>query len=145
PLSITWAVIAASVAAMGLTGAMELALDFALFRCLRGKSAAISLVLASFGASMAIRASLEFAFTSRPAYFTRDLQIAIPIGLGLRITPNQIALQIVTAVVLLATHVLLTRTQIGRAMRAVAENPSLARVAGVNVDETIRVVWLLGG
>ena len=144
PLSISWAVIAASVAAMGLTGALALALDFALFSRLRGKTAAISLVMASFGASMAIRASLEFAFTSRPAYFTRDLQIATPIGLGLKITPDQIALLIVTAVVLMATHALLTRTQVGRAMRAVAENPALARVAGVNVDETIRVVWLLG-
>jgi branched-chain amino acid transport system permease protein len=144
PLSITWAVIAACVAAMGLTGAMALVLDFALFRRLRGKSAAISLVLASFGASMAIRASLEFAFTSRPTYFTRDLQIATPIGLGLKVTPDQIALMIVTAVVLVATHALMTRTQVGRAMRAVAENPPLARVAGVNVDETIRVVWLIG-
>ncbi len=144
PLSITWAVIAASVAAMGLTGAMALALDFALFRRLRGKSAAISLVLASFGASMAIRASLEFAFTSRPTYFTRDLQIATPIGLGLKVTPDQIALLIVTAVVLFAMHALMTRTQVGGAMRAVAENPPLARVAGINVDETIRVVWLLG-
>ena len=44
----------------------------------------------------------------------------------------------------MAVHSLLTRTQVGRAMRAVAENPALARVAGVNVDETIRVVWLLG-
>jgi branched-chain amino acid transport system permease protein len=145
PLSIDWAIIVASVAAMGLTGGMALALDFALFRRLRGKSAAISLVMASFGASMAIRASLEFAFTSRPAYFTRDLQIAMPIGFGLRITPDQIALLIVTAAVLLAVHALLTRTQIGRAMRAVAENPALARIAGVNVDGTIRFVWLLGG
>ena len=145
PLSISWAIIAASVAAMGLTGAMALTLDFLLFRRLRGKGAAISLVMASFGASMAIRASLEFGFTSRPAYFTRELQIATPIGLGLRITPDQIALLIVTAVVLMATITLLTRTQIGRAMRAVAENPPLARVAGVNVDHTIRVVWLIGG
>jgi branched-chain amino acid transport system permease protein len=145
PLSISWAVVTASVMAMVLTGAMAVALDFTLFRHLRGKSAAISLVMASFGASMAIRASLEFAFTSRPVYFTSDLQIATPIGLGLRITPDQIALLIVTAFVLLATNALLTRTQIGRAMRAVAENPPLARLAGINVDETIRAVWLLGG
>jgi branched-chain amino acid transport system permease protein len=145
PLSISWAVVVASVMAMALTGALALALDFALFSRLRGKSAAISLVMASFGASMAIRASLEFVFTSRPAYFTRDLQIAMPIGLGLRITPDQIALLIVTAVVLTATNALLTRTQIGRAMRAVAENRSLAEVAGVNTEETIRVVWMLGG
>jgi branched-chain amino acid transport system permease protein len=129
PLSISWAVIAASLGAMALTGAMALALDFVLFRRLRGRTAAISLVMASFGASMAIRASLEFAFTSRPTYFSRDLQIATPIGLGLRITPDQIALLIVTAIVLFATHALLTRTQVGRAMRAVAENPALASMS----------------
>ena len=67
PLSISWAVVAASLAAMALTGALALALDFVLFRRLRGRTAAISLVMASFGASMAIRASLEFAFTlARP-------------------------------------------------------------------------------
>jgi branched-chain amino acid transport system permease protein len=145
PLSISWAVVAAWLLASALTGGFALALDFVLFRRLRGKSAAISMVMASFGASMAIRASLEFAFTSRPTYFSRELQIAMPIGLGLRITPDQVALLVVTAVVLSAVHALLTRTQIGRAMRAVAENPPLAQVAGVNVDETIRVVWLLGG
>ena len=36
---------------------------------------------------------------------------------------------------------MLTRTQIGRAMRAVSENPALARVAGVDVDTTIRFAW----
>ena len=42
-------------------------------------------------------------------------------------------------------HLLLTRTQIGRAMRAVSENPALARVAGVDVEATIRFAWALGG
>ena len=30
-------------------------------------------------------------------------------------------------------------------MRAVSENPALARVAGVDVDATIRFAWALGG
>jgi branched-chain amino acid transport system permease protein len=30
-------------------------------------------------------------------------------------------------------------------MRAVSENPSLARVAGVDVEKTIRAAWALGG
>jgi branched-chain amino acid transport system permease protein len=88
---------------------------------------------------------LEFAFTSRPAYFSRELQIALPIGLGVRVTPDQIALLGVTAVLMIGAHLLLTRTQIGRAMRAVSENPALARVAGVNVAGVIRAAWLIGG
>ena len=144
-LSISTAVIAASFVAMALTAGLALALDKILFSRLRGKSAAISIVMASFGASMAIRASLEFVFTSRPAYFSRDLQIARPIGFGLKATPDQMALLAVAAALLIGVHVLLTRTQIGRAMRAVSENPALARVAGVDVDATIRFAWAIGG
>lgn len=143
--SISLAVILAAFVAMGLTALFALALDKILFARLRGKGASISVVMASFGASMAIRASIEFAFTSRPAYFTRDLQIAKPIGLGLKATPDQMALLGVAGVLLIAVHLLLTRTQVGRAMRAVSENPALARVAGIDVESTIRVAWALGG
>jgi branched-chain amino acid transport system permease protein len=145
PFSFGWGVIVAGVAAMALTGALALALDYLLFGRLRDKGAAITTVMASFGASMAMRSLLEFAFTSRPAYFSRDLQIALPIGLGIRVTPDQIALLGVTAVLMIGAHLLLTRTQIGRAMRAVSENPALARVAGVNVAGVIRAAWLIGG
>ena len=55
-LSISPAVIAASLIAMALTAGLALALDKILFSRLRGKGAAISIVMASFGASMAIRA-----------------------------------------------------------------------------------------
>jgi len=144
-LSISPAVIAASLLAMALTAGLALALDWILFSRLRGQSAAISVVMASFGASMAIRAALEFAFTSRPAYFSHDLQIARPIAFGVKATPNQIALLAVAVMLLTGVHLLLTRTQIGRAMRAVSENPALARAAGVDVDATIRAVWALGG
>ena len=145
PLAISPALIAAALAAMALTAGLALALDRLLFARLRGKSEAISFVMGSFGASMAIRAAIEFAFTSRPAYFSRDLQIARPIGFGLKATPDQLALIAVAAVLLAAVHLMLSRTQVGRAMRAVSENPPLARAAGVDVEATIRFVWALGG
>lgn len=144
-LSISPALILAAPLAMVLTAGFALALDRLLFARLRSNSEAISIVMASFGASMAIRAAIEFVFTSRPAYFTRELQIAQPIAFGLKATPNQIALLIVAGVLLVAVHLLLSRTQIGRAMRAVSENPALARAAGVDVDMTIRFAWALGG
>ena len=145
PFSVGWAVIAASLFAMALTAGLALALDRCLFLALRFRGAAISTVIASFGASMALRALIEFAFTSRPAYFTRELQIAIPLGFGLRATPDQIALLALTALLMIGVHLMLTRTNIGRAMRAVSENPALARVTGVDVERIIRMTWALGG
>jgi branched-chain amino acid transport system permease protein len=144
-LSISPALILAAPLAMALTAGFALALDRLLFARLRSNSQSIAIVMASFGASMAIRAAIEFIFTSRPAYFTRELQIAKPVAFGLKATPNQIALLIVAGVLLVCVHLLLSRTQIGRAMRAVSENPALARAAGVDVDATIRFTWVLGG
>ena len=48
------------------------------------------MVIASFGASLALRSLLEFLFTSEPTYFSREIQIAMPLGAGIRVTPDQL-------------------------------------------------------
>ena len=145
PLSFGWPLVLAVVIAMALTGGLALLLDLVLFGRLRQKGHSIIVVMASFGAAMALRSGLEFVFTARPVYFSRELQIARRLGFGIRATPDQLFLLGLTAVLVLATHLVMTRTRTGRAMRAVSQNPSLARVAGVDVDRVIRVTWLLGG
>ena len=145
PFSIGWTILVAAVIAMAFTGGLALALDWLLFARLRKHGNAIVLVMASFGASMALRSLLEFLFTSEPAYFSRDIQIAIPLGLGIRVTPDQMLMLGLTALLVTAMHLLVTRTAIGRAMRAVSENPALARVAGIDVAGVIRKTWLIGG
>ena len=146
PFSFGPTLVAAGLAAMLLTGVVALGLDAALFKPLRRRGAAvIILVIASFGASLALRSLIEFVFTSKPVYLTRELQIAMPLGGGLRATPDQMAMLGIAAVLVALVHVVLTRTDTGRAMRAVAENRDLARVAGVDVDRVIVAVWLLGG
>lgn len=144
-LSFGWTVVVAAILAMVLTGVLALALDWLLFRRLRQGGNAIAMVMASFGASMALRSLLEFLFTSSPAYFTRDIQIAVPIALGIRATPDQMLLVATTAILVVSVHLMMTRTAIGRAMRAVAENPVLARVSGIDTDQVIRAVWVIAG
>jgi branched-chain amino acid transport system permease protein len=145
PLSVGWNVIVAGVLAMALTGLLAIVLDTVLFRPLRNRGASITAVMASFGAAMALRALIELLFSSRPAYLSQELQIAVPIAAGIRVTPDQIALIAVTAVCVAALHGLLGYTGIGRSMRAVSENPSLARVVGIDVTRVVRLTWFLGG
>ncbi|HUG63498.1 MAG TPA: branched-chain amino acid ABC transporter permease [Methylomirabilota bacterium] len=145
PLSFGWPLVLALIGGMAFTGVLALALDWALFARLRERGGVIIAVMASFGASMALRALLEFGFTSSPAYFSRAIQIAMPIGLGIRVTPDQIALLAATAALVLAVHLLMTRTQTGRSMQAVSQNPSLARVVGIDVARIVRITWLAGG
>lgn len=144
PFSFGWPLLVALVAGCVLTGLLALALDAVLFSRLRARGQSIIVVMASFGASMALRSLLEFVFTSRPTYFSRAIQIAMPVGFGIRITPDQIALLVLTAVLVAATHLLMTRTQTGRSMQAVSQNPALARVVGIDVARVVRATWLLG-
>ncbi len=145
PFSFGWSLPLAVVLAVLLTGLLALALDAILFSRLRTRgSAVIILVMASFGASLALRSLLEFLFTSKPAYYTKALQIAVRLGGGLRATPDQLLVLGVTVVIVVGIHLLLTRTEIGRSMRAVSENPALAGIAGIDVRRVIRFVWFIG-
>jgi branched-chain amino acid transport system permease protein len=145
PFSFPASVVASGLAAMALTAGLAVLLDRLLFQRLRRHGAVIVMVMASFGASMALRSLVEFLYSSRPVYFTRELQIATRLGLGIRITPDQLVLIATTLAVLAAVHAFVTRSQTGRAMRAVSENPALARVAGIDVEAVTRWTWILGG
>lgn len=143
-LSIGPNVLAAGLVGMALTGLLAIGLDALLFRRLRRHFSSITTVIASFGASMALRAALEALFSSRPVYFSQELQIAIRVG-PFRITPDQVALLGLAVLLAGALQLLLTRTDAGRSMRAVSENPTLARIVGIDVAGVIRLTWFVGG
>ncbi len=143
-LSFGWPVVAAGIVAALLTGLLALVLDRILFAKLRAHGNAIVMVMASFGASMALRSLLEFLFTAEPHYFSRDIQIAVPVVFGIRLTADQLFLLALTAVLVVAMERFMTLSPIGRAMRAVSESPVLAKVSGVDVERVIRATWMLG-
>lgn len=145
PLSFSWPLLVALLVGMAFTALLALLLDKVLFARLRSQGQAIIVVMASFGASMALRSLLEFTFTSRPTYFSRTIQIAMPVGFGIRVTPDQIALLLLTAVLVLGVHLLMTRTQTGRSMQALSQNAALARIVGIDVAIVVRVTWIIGG
>ncbi len=63
---------------------------------------------------------------------------------GAIINEVQIAIVIIAIVVMLGLMVLVHRTRLGRAMRAVAENQTAARLMGVNVNQVISTTFMLG-
>jgi branched-chain amino acid transport system permease protein len=145
PFSFGWSLPIAAAVAVVLTAGLALAVDALLFGPLRARrSAVIILVMASFGAALTLRNLLEFTFTSRPEYYSSELQMAMQLGGGMRATPDQLLSLGVAAVLVVLVHLLLTRTAIGRSMRAVSENPQLAGVVGVDVRSVVRTVWTLG-
>lgn len=143
-LSFGWPMLAALLLAMAATAGLALALEWLLFVRLRRHGSAITLVIASFGASLALRNLIAFGFGPQPQYFSRDLQIAVAVLPGVRVTPDQLFMMGLTAVLVVALHLFLTRTTLGRAMRATAENPALAMLIGIDVRAVVRWTWALG-
>jgi branched-chain amino acid transport system permease protein/neutral amino acid transport system permease protein len=64
---------------------------------------------------------------------------------GIVLTTNQIAIIAVAIVVMLLIHALLRYTRLGKAMRATAANPTLARNCGIPTQRVIDAVWLITG
>ena len=149
PFTFGWPLLVACVVAAVLVAGMALALDWLLFKRLRLQGS-ITLVIASFGAALALRNLLLFFYGGIPRYYSQDLQIAIALvprsvlG-GLRITADQLFVVGLTAAVVVALHLFLSRSTLGRAMRATAHNPQLARLAGIDPERILRVTWVLGG
>jgi branched-chain amino acid transport system permease protein len=144
-LTFGWHLIVALLGAVAFTAVLAAALDWVLFKRLRRHGNAIVLVIASFGASLALRSALEFGFGPQPFYYTREIAMTVRLGAGMRATWDQLVVIAVALVLMAATHLMLAYTALGRALRATSENPDLARLAGIDVARVVRVTWLLGG
>jgi branched-chain amino acid transport system permease protein len=63
--------------------------------------------------------------------------------LGVAVTVLQVAILVISVVLMVALSWLVARSRLGRAMRAIAENPTAARVLGVNVDRVTALTFAI--
>jgi branched-subunit amino acid ABC-type transport system permease component len=65
--------------------------------------------------------------------------------LGLRLSEGQVVIIVLTASLMLGLHLLLTRTTLGKAMRATSSNRTLARSCGISTSRVSDIAWLISG
>lgn len=142
--------LAGLAAALAVGALAALVSDEAAFKPLWRRGATpLHLLVASIGVSLVLRYTLLAVSASTAGL----LQVALPERSSVVATMGGIVsletshlLAIGSAVVLaLALHWLFTRTRTGKAMRATASNPVLARVSGINIYNVRRLAWLIGG
>ena len=122
------------------------ALDRGLWRPLRARqSGLISMLVVSIGLAFVLRhIVLLFFGGSRLAYTDYSLQSAMRFGL-IRVTPVELWVMGLSVLLLVGVGLMLTRTRLGKSMRAVADNRDLAESSGIDVERVILSVWILGG
>ena len=137
------AVVIGLAVAIALTIVMSLVIDRLVYKPIRGADG-ISLLIASIGVAFGIRYLVALVFGNSRRIVTSTEQLPEVTLIGTRVDAHEVTLVVVAVLLMLGMHVLLQRTKLGKAMRAMADNRDLARVTGIPTERVIRTTWMLG-
>ena len=157
PVAILGGMLFAGVA----TAAVALAIDRVVYRPLRDREGII-LLISSVGVAFALRYLIQFVYGPR----TRGVRASFDAGspafelLGYTVVTgdgdlnvfglsqfdlNAATLIVVSVLIMAGLHLLLQRTKLGTAMRAMADNEDLALITGIPTERIVTATWLIGG
>lgn len=131
----------AIVGAVVLVGGLGVAVSRVFFRPIAHRGA-LPLLITSIGVAFVLRYVLIAGVGAQ----ARRLPVPLmrPVGVfEIGLTPLELAVVIVSVVTMLAVHLLLQRTMLGKTMRATSGNRSLAEVAGIDTQAVIRRTWFI--
>ena len=129
-----------------LGGGFGWALNKGIFGPLRRRGVGlVTQMVLTVGLSIALRNFFLSRFEGRTRPFADfSLQKAWDLG-PINITPRDFTVSILCLIILVVTALGLRFTRLGKATRAVSDNPDLASATGIDSEKVIRLVWILGG
>lgn len=144
--SLNW--IAAMLLAMLTTGVVGITLDRVAYRPLRG-APRISLLITAIAMSFFLQNFGLLVFTRNQTPYRPETSwtqfLQFPLAGNTVFTSRMVILiPLVTAVLVVALTLFISRTRLGKAMRASAQDPEVAQMMGVNVNRVIATTFFLG-
>jgi branched-chain amino acid transport system permease protein len=133
--------------AMGVSGVSAVALERVAYRPLRRRNAPrLAALISAIGASLAISEAIAIRrgrdLERQPTIIKSETVVNL---FGGDITNIMIIVVGAAVVMMVALSLFVTRTRVGRGIRAVAQDAETATILGVNIDSVIRITFLLGG
>lgn len=135
----------AVVVAFVVSGAFGWLNDAALWRPLRRRGTGlVAMMIVSIGLSIFLRNIYQYVAGAQSRNYSQGAAVT-PWEIGpVLITSKELAVVLIGGLVLVATTSLLQYTRLGKATRAVADNPALSASTGINVERVINLVWIGG-
>jgi branched-chain amino acid transport system permease protein len=109
-----------------------------------GRAAMVASLLASIGLAFLIRSLITLVIGFEQRTFALPLVRAWNFG-GVRLLPSDLAIAVVALLVLSLVFAWLRFGRSGRLLRAVADNPDLARLSGIRAQRLMWLLWALAG
>jgi branched-chain amino acid transport system permease protein len=143
--SVALALVIVLIVAMILTSLVNWAIERIAYRPLRG-SFRLAPLISAIGMSIFLSNFVQVAQGPRnksiPPMFT-DVIVVMKGNYDVIVSYKQIAIWVVTAVLLLAFWLLVSKTALGRAQRACEQDQKMAALLGVDVDRTISITFVI--
>ncbi len=145
-LSFGYGLLLSMALAAVLTVAIFIGLDRVIYRRLRRQGSGIVIFsIASLGVALAIRSLILIFWGADPRFYTGGFRSTIQLPFDVRVLSDQVFIFLTAIVLVGLVYLLLFRTKLGKAMRAMADNPDLARVSGIDTEQVVRWTWAIGG
>ena len=138
-----WPLLGAFPAAIAGTVLIAILVDQAVYRRLR-RTRPVILLVASIGVALVLRNLVLMIWGPDNVVYARGIELPLQLW-GLRIKFTQLYTLAGALAAVAALHAFLRYTRAGKAMRAMADNPDLARVTGINGDRVILWTWAIAG
>jgi neutral amino acid transport system permease protein len=106
------------------------------------RASATTLIIISIGLALFLRNGIILIWGAANQRYNLPVVPALNL-FELRIPQNRLIVFALAIGAIVALHSLLQYTKIGKAMRAVADNVDLARVAGINVERVVIWTWVI--
>ncbi|MFC6724128.1 branched-chain amino acid ABC transporter permease [Halobium palmae] len=141
PLALVVGLVAAGVG----TVVVALLIDKLVYEPMRGQDG-IALLIASIGVAFILRYLIVFVWGTGVTSVSDGAGGFRPTvgGTTFNFGYHEITLVVCAVVLMLGVHVLLQRTKLGKAMRAMSDNEDLARVTGIPTERVITWTWVVG-
>lgn len=129
--------------AMVICAILGMSIERLAYRPLRGAST-LNVLITAIGVSLFLEYTGQLVFGATPRTFPQLFPVTtLQIG-ALSVSSNQLLVIGVALVLMIGLQLIVFRTRIGTAMRAVSLNPNAARLVGVNNDVVISFTFGLG-
>jgi branched-chain amino acid transport system permease protein len=143
PEGTLWGGLVVLLAAMAGCAVLGMLIERLAYRPLRG-APTLNVLITAIGVSLLLEYSGQVFFGAAPRTFPAILPSAnFTLG-GLVLSSNQLVVIIVAVLLMIGLELIVHRTKIGMAMRAVSLNPRAAQLVGVNNDIVISFTFGLG-
>ena len=132
----------AALASIVICSALGMLIEKIAYKPLR-KSDRLSLLVTAIGISLLLQNLAQLIFSANPRMFANIFTVTVTVGE--RSFSNATTVTIaVSVIIMIGLTVLVKRTKIGKAMRAVSEDGETATLMGINVNNTISFTFALG-